>query len=244
MQLVALNVMVFAVVNLAALFGVDVSQWVSVPSSPALFIVRPWTVLTYMVVHFSFFHLLFNMLWLYWFGEYFLTLGTDRQLAVLNLYGGLLGAAFYLAAGACGWIGFGELCGASASVLAIVVATAWRMPRFEMQLFLLGGVQLRWIALATVVLSVLALPGSNVGGNVAHLGGALAGALFALLVKAGIDVTDLRPRRRKARGRAAVISDTDDRAVLDSLLDKVRRSGYGSLNSSERKKLLELSNKL
>ncbi len=247
MQLVALNTAIYLLVTLLALLGIDSSDWVSLPSSLSELAMRPWTPLTYMVVHYSFFHLLFNMLWLYWFGEFFLTLGTNRQLIALYIYGGLLGAAFYLAAYNLPWHlpGSGLLSGASASVLAIVVAAAWLMPRFKMQLFILGEVSLKWIAAATVILSVLALPGDNAGGNMAHLGGALTGAVFAFAFRRGLDITRIGGRKKRSRFITVKPSSADtDKAMLDELLDKVRQSGYKSLNASERKKLLELSNKL
>ncbi|MDE7388634.1 MAG: rhomboid family intramembrane serine protease [Muribaculaceae bacterium] len=236
MKFVAANVVVWLVVRLAAICGVDLLPWLSLPSGiGALTHDAPWSPFTYMWTHWSFWHLLFNMLWLYWFGEFFLTLQTNRQFVALYIYGGLIGAMLYLIVCPAG----ATLCGASASVLAIVVATAMRMPRFRMQLLLLGGVELRWIALATVALSVLALPGENFGGNIAHLGGALAGAIFAFALSRGVDLTRL-PRVFKKRKKAV---KTDDR-ILDEILDKVKRSGYNSLNSTERKKLIELSNKL
>lgn len=246
-QLVALNAIVFIIVRVAALAGWGIDSWIALPSLPSQFIFRPWTLATYMVVHIKFFHLVFNMLWLYWFSEYFLTLGSNRQLISLYISGGVLGGAFYLAAGGLGWIN-GDLCGASASVLAVVVATAWRMPRFEMQLLLLGGVQLRWLAVAAVGLSLLTtLSGPNVGGGIAHLGGAVAGVAFALMWGSA----KMRPSVRVkpvAKRRESVLIDrcevADDRVVLDALLDKVRRSGYTSLTLLERKKLLELSNRL
>lgn len=244
-QLVLVNAAVFLSVSLLAIFRIDVSAWLSLPSDLHALAMRPWTVLTYMFTHFSFFHLLFNMLWLYWFGEFFLTLGTNRQLFMLYIYGGVTGAAFYLAAYNLPgfWFDYGLLCGASASVLAIVVATAWLMPHFKMQLFLFGSVSLKWLAVAAVVLSILALPGANAGGNIAHLGGAFIGSVYALMIKRGHDITRLFSRRKRRRPTVTVGHD-DDRKTLDALLDKVRRSSYNSLNSSERKKLIELSNKL
>lgn len=249
-QLVLLNAIVFVGVRIAALAGWDIDSWVVLPSMASQFMCRPWTLVTYMVVHLHFFHLVFNMLWLYWFSEYFLTLGSSRQLISLYISGGVLGGAFYLAAGGFGWIN-GDLCGASASVLAVVVATAWRMPRFEMQLLLLGGVQLRWLAVAAVGLSLLtSFSGPNAGGGIAHLGGTVAGVAFALMhVHEGADVVKrhfkamplVKRRRESLSVDGGAIAD---RIELDALLDKVRHSGYTSLTSLERKKLLELSNRL
>lgn len=211
---------------------------------------RPWTLFTYMFTHYSFFHLLFNMLWLYWFADFFLTLGKGHQLIILYIYGGVLGGILYLIV--CNLpfaiLNDGLLSGASASTLSIVVATAWLTPNMKIQLFLFGEIAIKWLAIAAVFISILALSGNNFGGNVAHLGGVLAGAAFAIAFKSGLDITRFHwrktPLRFKFIKREYLTNDNDDAAALNALLDKVRRSGYNSLNSAERKKLLELSNKL
>lgn len=248
-QVVALNAVAFIIIKIAVLAGCDsLVQWVALPSQPSQFIVMPWTIATYMIVHFSFIHLVFNMMWLYWFGEFFMTIGNRRQFIILYIYGGVLGGVFYLLSGWFGLTGVGELCGASASTLAIVVAAAWRTPRLEMPLLIIGGVQLRWLAMAAVILGALPLiTGGNIGGAMAHLGGIVAGMAFAISIGAGIDITAFRKRRRQILWTVSGHSSTsagDDNAALDALLDKVRRSGYTSLSSSERKKLLELSNRV
>lgn len=185
------------------------------------------------------------MLWLYWFGDFFMTLGNSRQMVVLYIYGGLLGAVFYLGASYWTLMPGGLLCGASASVLAIVVATAWLTPNMRIPLFIFGEVAIKWLAMVSVVLSVLALPGSNAGGNVAHLGGALMGTIYALAFKAGHDITGMRKRPGRRKFKLVKPSEiNDDSVTLNKLLDKVRLSGYGSLSKEEKKKLLELSNKL
>lgn len=234
--LIAVNVAVWAVCFVASIFGTGVAQWLSLPSGLGALASRPWTILTYMFTQVEFFHLLFNMLWLYWFAGFFMTLGSGRQLVVTYLCGGLCGALVYLLCGVTGIMEGGELCGSSASVLAVVVAAACMVPHLRINLFLLGSVEIRWLAVAAVALSLIALGGNNTGGNLAHLGGALAGVGFALRMK-GFG-------RRRFKIVKPENNDDDDNATLDRLLDKVRRSGYSSLDSAERKKLIELSNRL
>ncbi len=198
--IVGLNVAVFIVLRLAALVlhiaGVPAAEhvaclWVELPSAPALLLVRPWTVLTYMVSQYDLFHLLFNMLWLWWFGKMFLDISTERQLTALYIYGGLGGAVLFLliynvvAVGA----GGGLLIGSSAAVLAIVTATAILMPDYEIGLMFIGPVKLKWVAIATVVLALLGLTGMNAGGEIAHLGGIATGAFYAVMRKRGSDIT-------------------------------------------------------
>ncbi|MBP9479959.1 MAG: rhomboid family intramembrane serine protease, partial [Parabacteroides sp.] len=86
-KLIYINVGLFLIIRLFALictlFSIDgggLLLFLQVPSSPELLLYRPWTLITYMFTHFDFLHILFNMLWLYWFGGLFLTFFSERQL--------------------------------------------------------------------------------------------------------------------------------------------------------------------
>ena len=210
----------------------------------------PWTVLTYMFAQYDVLHILFNMLWLYWFGTIMLYRCTPAQMLTLYLYGGLGGALLFLAAynllplfaGSTGM-----LIGSSASVMAIVTATAILMPDFGMRLLFIGDVKLKWIALATVALVLLGVSGANAGGEIAHVGGIIVGCVFGMMLKRGTDITrpvrrlfDRRPARRPGPRPAPTIGD-DDRRDLDAILDKIKRSGYSALTPDERRRLFEVS---
>lgn len=201
MRVVWINIVVFVALRLIAIGcmfaghsgAIDgILQWLELPSSLPTLVARPWTAVTYMFTQYDVMHLIFNMLWLYWFGSLFLMVSTQRQFMGLYILGGLIGGALFVAAYnlfplfrfADGW-----LIGSSASVIAIVTATAIRIPDFKMQLFLIGAVSLKWIALATILLVVLGVTGSNVGGEIAHVGGVIAGAVYALRLKRGHDIT-------------------------------------------------------
>ena len=54
--------------------------WLGVPSDITLLTSSPWTLLTYMLVHTNPLHLLFNLLWLYWFGRMLADVASDRQM--------------------------------------------------------------------------------------------------------------------------------------------------------------------
>ncbi|MDE7460306.1 MAG: rhomboid family intramembrane serine protease [Paramuribaculum sp.] len=234
-------------------WGANLLRFLELPANPAVFITRPWTAVTYMFTQYDVFHILFNMLWLYWFGELFLTLGTERRLAILYLYGGLAGAALYgLTALISPLLTGGVLIGASGSVLAIVVATAMMMPDFKVSLLLIGPVSLKWIAIFTLIIDLAGMGGSNIGGHVAHIGGALAGAAYALGMRKGYDLT--RPvsafvgmakncliKSDRSKMRSSRAADIEN---LDAILDKIKRSGYGSLTARERKTLFEISNRI
>lgn len=199
MRIIYINIAVFVVLRLAGVisflaFGSTTSlvQWVEVPSSLWLLATRPWTVVTYMFSHYDVLHILFNMLWLYWLGRIFMEFFSPKQLTGLYLLGGWGGALFYLLAFNLlphfqGTQGF--LIGASASVIAIVVATAVYTPDYKIGLLFLGEVSIKWVAIVTVLIDVLGLDPGNLGGSMAHLGGAAVGAWFALRIKAGHDIT-------------------------------------------------------
>lgn len=157
---------------------------------------RPWTFFTYMFMHGGLMHILWNMFALYVFGEIFLNHFSVRHFVGTYILGGFMGALFFVFAYNIfpyfsDVVAVAHLVGASASVLAIVVAVAVRSPESRINLLFFGSVKLSTFALITVLISVLMLSGSNAGGNFAHLGGALAGLLVAVLLGKGVDVTNI-----------------------------------------------------
>lgn len=264
--LITLNCLIFIVLwiiilsgNAMGLEGNFTMQWLCVPSSPALFLTRCWTALTYMVTHYGILHLLFNMLWLFWFGRLLMTTLSDRHLLWLYIGGGAFGALVYIV----GQMIFptvagSYLCGASASVLSVMTATAIRTPNLTMTLFLFGEVKLKWIAIACILLTFAGVGGGNTGGQAAHIGGVLFGGAFILAIKHGYDISKKmsrspRPKVMPTRvnvkrdGKAvanAASGRLGDPARLDQLLDKIRMSGYQSLTAAERRELTALSQRL
>lgn len=197
MRLIFINVGVFVLVSLLALGAMvfsgtpaPVLRWLELPGDLWMLIHRPWTVLTYMFVHSGLWHILFNMLWLYWLGRIFMEFFSSKQLCGLYIMGGLGGALLYvLAANLLPHLHGGALIGSSAAVIAIVVAVAVYVPDYKIGLLFLGEVAIKWVALVTVLIAVLGLDAGNVGGNIAHLGGAAVGAWYALAIRRGHDIT-------------------------------------------------------
>lgn len=224
-----------------------ISIWIELPGYFPAFLSRPWTLATYMVVQHDVLHMLFNVLWLYWFGTILLTTLSDRHLASLYIGGGICGGLMFLAGSALG-MGGGWLCGSSASVLAVMCGAAVRTPDHRINLFLIGSVRLKWVAL---VCGLLTLAGGG-GTQAAHFGGILWGIASGIMLRNGVDVTRMLQRRRRPaepRRRAeAVVSAIErsrrDRERLDELLDKIRMSGYDSLSRRERGELQDLSKRL
>ena len=265
---------VFSVLFNAGSLSADVLSFVELPASLGELALRPWTVFTYMFIHAGLWHILWNMFALYFFGKIFLNFYSVRHFVGIYILGGLFGALFFvLAYNLFPYFGpylpFSRLVGASAAVLAIVVAAAVRSPQYRINLMFVGSVKLSTFALVVVAMSFLMLSGENAGGNFAHLGGAFAGWLVADLLNKGKDLTQVvngpidwvsslivrlrTPRKKKTKftytrgGRSA---DYDynarkkaDEAEVDRILEKVKKGGYASLSEEEKRRLFEASSK-
>lgn len=259
-------------------FDFSLTHWLGMPAALGELLYKPWTVITYMFVHAGIWHILFNMLWFYWFAQIFSSYYSDRQQLGLYLFGGLWGASFYvlfynLFPYFSEAVEYAYLVGASASVIAVVVATAVTAPNYKLNLLLIGPVQLKYIALVSIAIDLFSIRSSNAGGHIAHLGGALAGYLFASNIKSGKDITfwiqslvdrlsnlfskksgkarmRVKYRRPRTPNHSRPESDQeyrDRRATnhkeVDRILDKIKRGGYDSLSKEEKRTLFEAGSK-
>lgn len=278
LQLIYINVGVFLLLTLVTVFlrlfnlsELAFLHYLEVPADVVRLLMQPWSLLTYMFLHADVFHLLFNMLWLYWFGQLFLYNYSSKHLRGLYLLGGIVGGLFYLLAYNVfpyfqGLVGHSWLLGASASVLAIVVASAVGMPEYRLNLLLVGQVRLKYVAMIVVLSDLLFITSNNAGGHIAHLGGALIGWWFARGIRDGkYDATlwinrvldalmglpgrisrPKKPRMKVHVGKHAKDYDYNARKKaaddeIDSILDKIRRSGYDGLTAEEKRKLFDAS---
>jgi len=169
------------------------AEYIEMPSNPALFLLRPWTIITYMFVHIDFLHILFNMLWLYWFGKIFLQFFTGRQLGGLYLLGGIAGGALFLLTYNIfpylkQFSSMSFLAGASASVMAIVFTVSFYRKDYTINLLLFGRIKLIYLAIGVFLIDLLAITSDNAGGHIAHIGGALSGILYAAQYQKGKDI--------------------------------------------------------
>ena len=263
---------VFSVLFNVADLGKTVVGYLELPSSLSLFVQRPWTIFTYMFLHENVMHILWNMVALYFFGRIFLDLYSVRHFVGTYILGGLFGGLVYMLSFNlfpyfASYVDNSFLVGASASVLAIVVASAVRNPAYRINLLLFGSVKLSSFALVTVAISFFMLAGNNAGGNFAHLGGAAAGWLVAYMLNKGVDITAVvnKPidwvtmlfgkrklsRKRKpkfkytAGGRSADYEYNANKkaaaAEIDRILEKIKKGGYSSLSEDEKKRLFDAS---
>jgi membrane associated rhomboid family serine protease len=272
-RLILVNVAIFAIVNIVdALARLSGSTFLLeatfiLPSRFSVFIEHFWTVFTYMFLHTEFWHIFFNMMWLYSIGSIFAELMGSKRLVGTYILGGLSGGFLYLLVSAvfpAPFMGFGLL-GASAGVMAVVVAAAWHAPNLMLQVFMLGQVRLKYIALVSFVLYSLIDLSSNTGGKVAHIGGAAFGLIFALQYGKGNDLTrgltgifDMFAGLVKSGQRRNVkvaykrpVSDevynetkVEQQKRVNVILDKISRSGYDSLSKEEKDFLFKTSGKL
>jgi len=149
-------------------------------------LIHPWTIFSHMFLHEGFFHIIFNMLFLYWFGRILGDLLGDRHILPIYLLGGLVGAlAFFLSALLLPQLGVSSFAlGASAAVMAIVAAAGVTAPDYILNLLLLGPVRLKYIVVALIVIDIVGIAGmSNTGGHFAHLGGIFMGFIYVTQIR-------------------------------------------------------------
>lgn len=225
-RLIIANTAVFIAINLVRLFFtlsagfqpsagyMDVVYFLSLSSDLIHDFTHPWVFITHMFLHTGFWHFLFNMLFLYWFGRIVGDFIGDHRVYPLYLLGGLFGAVMYLITAPLISTGGSFAYGASAAVMAFVVASGVIAPNYVMRLLFIGDVKLKYIVAALVLLDVFGIGSmSNTGGHVAHIGGALFGWIFVAALREGSDfsvpvnrffdwVKRLSSGEKKPRGRS------------------------------------------
>jgi membrane associated rhomboid family serine protease len=232
-------------------------------------IYKPWTIITYMFTHIELFHIFWNMITLFWFGNILSEYTSSKKIIPLYILGGIAGAIFTtllftLLPAFTNYVG-APMVGASAGVTAIIIAAAVLVPNVQLKLMFIGAVKLIYVALFVVFLDLLNVASnSNIGGSLAHLGGALMGYVFMVQYKKGNDLSKginvllgwlanlFKPSSKsklKTVHRRFVPDEeynSNKRAKqeqIDAILDKISKSGYESLSSKEKEFLFKVSNK-
>ena len=240
-----------------------VTKLFAVPADISSLAEKPWTIFTYMFLQEEFWHLFFNMLMLYYGGQIFLQFFSQKQLLLTYIFGGLVGALFFILAFNAFPVfedtkTYAFALGSSASVLSILIAAATYQPEYRLNLFLLGQVKMKWIAIIFVVIDLLSIPKGNSGGHIAHLGGALWGFLYAYLLKNDFDFYLIfkRKARIKVKTRNAHnyhqrpktdeqynAERAQEQEETDKILEKIAKNGYSSLSEKEKEFLFRQSKK-
>lgn len=268
-RIIAINVAVFlvlAVLNVFAfLFNSSfsttiINSYFTLPASLTSFLYRPWSIVTYMFLHSGFFHILFNMLWLYWMGNLLQEYLGNKRVYQAYFIGGVFGGLVYMLAynvfpAFTAVKDVSYALGASAGVLSVVVAAATLLPNFEIRLMFLGSIKLKWIALVSVGLDLISIPNGNAGGHIAHLGGALFGYLFikhlytnSIFDKLFDGIGNLFNKKSRLKVHYKTNNKTNQpksaqtQIDVDEILDKISKSGYESLSKREKEILFKASN--
>lgn len=171
----------------------ELLRWLAVTYDPWHLLTHPWTLVTHMFLHEGFFHILWNMLFLLWFGRIFGDFYGDRRVLPLYIAGGLFAFLFSFAIVYPSGLGAGIsiALGASGAVSAVLTAIGVLQPEYSIRLLFLGNVRLKYIVLVTILIQVLSLGTlQNIGGTIDHLGGIIFGIVYATQLKRGRDMSE------------------------------------------------------
>ncbi|TYP95288.1 Membrane associated serine protease, rhomboid family [Fodinibius salinus] len=264
--LITLNVGIYVLQVIAGIFGPDYAK--AVINNFAFFpdwqiaLFQPWRAFTYMFLHGSAFHLIFNMLWLWWMGRSVEERLGPRTFTVIYFAAGLGGALLYIIAAPI--LGFNPVIGASGAVYGIMVSFAMLYPKMPIMLILLPPIQARYVVAGLIAIDALLLGSADSTARIVHLAGAGIGYLMIKWHRQGTDLSSWilpveqlwyrlkgmvqeqssKPRNKNMYSVSDVeIIDEDEQSELDEILEKISEKGYDGLTDAEKQKLFELSKK-
>ena len=246
-------------------FGIfEYPTWISLSSQPKEVLFFPWTLITYAFLHAGFWHLFFNMMVLNFTSRLFLTFFTQKQF--LGLY--LLSSVFAGLTFVCIYYFIGlqsNIVGASAAVMAILVAATTYQPLMEIRLFLLGNVKLWHLTAVILLLDAMQIATDNSGGHISHLAGAAFGFIYIKLLQNGTDLSiivtkivdffvnlfqpkkktpfkkvHVNPRKSNINSQSKIVIKDKSQQQIDEILDKLSQSGYDSLTAEEKEFLFKV----
>ena len=256
--------------GLLHLFKIDINylNFVSLSTVPRALLFKPWTIITYAFFHYDIFHILFNMLMLNFAGKLFVTFFSQKQLLGMYFVSAIFGGAIYIISYLVFPALVNQtvsMVGASGAIMAILVATATFQPAMEVRLLLLGNIKLVYLVLILLVIDLIQLPMNNTGGHLAHLAGSFFGYVFVKQLQNGVDITawfsrcidffatavnptkkthfrsvHINPRKPAAKSASRIITKDKTQQQIDAILDKVSKSGYDSLEQSEKEFLFKM----
>jgi len=244
----------------------DLLNYLSLPGDFNLFLLKPWTILTFMFFDSGFMSVLFNAVFLYWIGKIFLFYFDEKKLLGVYLLGGISGGIFFMMISLL-FPGLSEnmiavrLLGAAVPVISVIAAVAYYAPNYPIQLLLIGQIKMKHLAIISILLYVLGNSTANACINFAYLGSGLLGIYFAVNHRKGNDITKyfisfldkvykLFERKYKIKSSSRIHTDKKegqsgfkqevDQEEINYILDKVRESGYDSLTKEEKRKLFNI----
>jgi len=273
-KLIYINVVIFLLFSILGVFSFmfqfDLSPILNrlyLPAENSKLLSQPWAFITYMFLHNGFLHLLFNMVWLHFAGKIFLQYLSPKQLLSTYILGGISGGLLFIIAynyipALAIYTQNAQALGASAAVLAIIVAIATYTPNYSVRFPFIGIVKLKHIAIFSIALDVLSIPKGNAGGHIAHLGGALFGYLYIKQLQKGNDYSIgfttwlnslsnlFKPKsklktvhKRPKTDKQFNTEKSAQQKAVDLVLEKISKSGYESLSKEEKATLFSASKK-
>ena len=251
-------------------FGNDIYSNLALPASLHEFVKKPWTLITHMFYHYSVWHIISNMLWLWAFGYILQDLTGNGKIIPIYIYGALAGAiafvlAFHLIPTLKEHVNDANAVGASAGIMGIAIATTMIAPGYRIFPMLNGGIPLWVLTMIFLIIDLATIPGTNSGGHIAHLGGALAGFLFIYMLRRGYDGSEWmnnvydwfnnlfnpsKPaKKRKVKQELFYKAGTQPytktpnltQQKIDEILDKINQKGYSHLTEEEKELLKRAS---
>ena len=264
-KIIAVNVIVFLFAVLFRKVIPSVFSYIYLPSNIWAFLSKPWTIVSYGFLHFDFLHLLFNMLWLYFLGRMMLNLFSPKMSLNIYFMGIITGGLVFLL----GYNVFPNIfsvnayvLGASAGVRALLIFICAYMPNKDISFFTFN-LKLWWIGAVLVGLDILGIVnGNNQGGSLAHIGGAILGYVYAKQLVKGQDIgtgfgrfmdwfsalfkakqkvkmKTVHKKSKVAGYKKEEFNQFNNQKKIDTILDKISKSGYDSLSKEEKEYLFK-----
>ncbi len=259
-KIILVNVICFVLPKLLGviffLFNIPITaymDWLQLSPDLGTFITRPWTLLSYSFIHSGFFHLLWNMVLLFYAGRLLLNLFPDRIFINNYFLGVISGGLIFIGSYALFPVFAGTyppMIGASAGVMAVFIFICTYTPNQEIRFFFIN-LKLKYVGLAFFFLDVIQIPYGNAGGHLAHIGGAVLGFFYARQMAGGRDIgigfenlwqAVFKRKQLKTVYRAPQKTSTSSKKSsdgvhqnkIDAILDKISKSGYDSLSKEEK----------
>jgi membrane associated rhomboid family serine protease len=266
--LIGINVFIFLLLGVISVFEQLILRtgnvaaysydYLALPAYLPKLLFRFYTPFTYMFMHADFWHLLFNMLWLFWMGQIFEEFLGNKRILGLYLLGGLTGAIVFIGGynllplfSQTNTLLTSNLVGSSACVMAVTAGAATIAPDYTIMLFGIFPIKIKWIAIAYAIMGFFGMVGPDAGGEMAHLGGALFGFIYVKQLKNGRDMVGAIAALFKPKPKLKVASTNRDKASTDAprqdevdrILDKISTHGYDNLSKQEKETLFRASKK-
>ena len=262
----ALFVLPWLFFTLLSLLGVDIDymHFVSLSSNPAHLLWKPWSLLSYAFFHSGIMHIVFNMIVLNFSGRLFMTYFTAKQLLGLYILSAIFAGISYILVFYILNIN-APIVGASAAIMAILVATTTYYPLMNLRLLIIGNVKLWHVTAVIIIVDLMQLRSGNMGGHISHLAGAFFGFIFIKLLQNGTDLSKIVSRvldffanifkknpstpfkkvhknyqKPVEKNISKIVTKDKSQQQIDEILDKISQSGYDSLTKEEKEFLFKV----